>query len=219
MTAIPMRAHALVVAALLLLSACATPFQSRVSRFQEMPAPSGQSFVIQPADSAKSGSLEFEQYAGLVRQNLISQGYAPAPSPSAATLVVELDYGVNNGREKIDTRPGTGMYGPWGPWGWSPYYGRYWGRGWYDPFWGPWGWGGWDQPEVYSYTVYNSFLNMRIMRTGNGQRVFEGRAEAQTRSDDLTTLVPNLVQAMFTNFPGNSGETVKVKIPPPAKGK
>src|SRR3546814_14118108 len=85
----------------------------------------------------------------------------------------------------------TGMYSPWGPWGWSPYYGRYWGRSWYDPFWGPWGW---DQPEVYSYTVYSSFLSMKIMRTGGGDRVFEGRAETQTRSDDLTSLVPNLVK-------------------------
>src|SRR3546814_3677474 len=100
-----------------------------------------------------SSDLEFAQYAGLVRQQLMAQGYAPAPSPSAASLVVELDYGVSGGREKIDTRPGTGMYSPWGPWGWSPYYGRYWGRSWYDPFWGPWGW---DQPEVYSYTVYRS---------------------------------------------------------------
>src|SRR3546814_11512060 len=48
------------------------------------------------------------------------RSYAPAPSPSAASLVVELDYGVSGGREKIDTRPGTGMYSPWGPWGWSP---------------------------------------------------------------------------------------------------
>src|SRR3546814_1494938 len=67
-----------------------------------------------------SSDLEFAQYAGLVRQQLMAQGYAPAPSPSAASLVVELDYGVSGGREKIDTRPGTGMYSPWGPWGWSP---------------------------------------------------------------------------------------------------
>src|SRR3546814_20417429 len=98
------------------------------------------------------------------------------------------------------------MYSPWGPWGWSPYYGRYWGRSWYDPFWGPWGW---DQPEVYSYTVYSSFLSMKIMRTGGGDRVIDGRADTQTRSDDLTTLVPNLVKAMFTNFTGRSGETVR----------
>lgn len=212
-----MRFHALIAAALLTLSACATPFQSKVSRFQQMPAPAGQSFVIQAADTAKAGGLEFSQYAALVRERLMAQGYQPAASPAAATLVVELDYGVNNGREKIESRPG--MSGPWGPWGWGgwgPYYGRYGWHGWYDPFWGPWGW---DQQEVYSYTVYNSHLAMKITRTGTGDRVFEGRAEAQTRSDDLTTLVPNLVQAMFTNFPGHSGETVRVSIPPPAKSK
>lgn len=209
-----MRIQAFIVAALLTLSACATPFQSKVSRFQQMPAPTGQSFAIQPADAAKSGSLEFSQYAALVSAKLVAQGYQAAPSAAAATLVVDLDYGINDGREKIDTRPGTGMYSPWG---WGPYYSRNWWRygGWYDPFWGPWGWG--YEPEVYSYTVFNSFLSMKITRTGTGDRVFEGRAEAQTRSDDLTTLVPNLVEAMFTNFPGRSGETVKVKIPPPGK--
>src|SRR3546814_1079487 len=67
MTSVPMRVQALVAAALLMLSACATPFQSKVSRFQQMPAPAGQSFVIQAADSSRSGSLEFAQYAGLVR--------------------------------------------------------------------------------------------------------------------------------------------------------
>jgi len=29
--------------------------------------------------------------------------------------------------------------------------------------------------------------------------------------------VPNLVQAMFTGFPGNSGETVRITVPPPQR--
>jgi len=207
-----MRSFAIMsVAALLALSACATPFQSRVSRFQQMPAPQGQSFVIQPRDEKMAGSLEFRQYADLVARQLQAQGYQRAASAQSATLMVDLDYGVNNGREKIDTRPGTyGPWGPWGPWG-RGYYSRYYWGGWYDPF------GPWDQPEVYSYTVYNSYLKMRIVRTGSGDPVFEGRAEAQTRNDALPNLVPKLVQAMFTNFPGHSGETVQVRIDEPRK--
>src|SRR3546814_19550325 len=55
------------------------------------------------------------------------------------------------------------------PWGWGPYHSRYWWRGgWYDPFWGPWGW---DAPEVYSYTVYSSFLDMKITRARTGESV------------------------------------------------
>src|SRR3546814_486779 len=102
-----MRIHAFIAAALLTLSACATPFQSKVSRFQQMPPPSGQTFVIQPADRSKAGSLEFGQYADLVRQQLFARGFQPAPSQGAATLVVDLGYGISDGREKIDTRPGT----------------------------------------------------------------------------------------------------------------
>ena len=35
-----------------------------------------------------------------------------------------------------------------------------------------------------------------------------------SRSDDLTYLVPNLVEAIFTGFPGNSGETVRISVAP-----
>ena len=213
-----MRINPLLPALLLMLAACATPFRSEVARFHQMPAPQGQTFTIQSSDSQLSGGLEFQQYAALVRQQLIAQGYQPAASAAQATLVVDLDYGVNNGREKIDTRPGSSFGYGWGPYPygfgpWGGWYGRrYWG-GWYDPFWGS----GWGAPEVYSYTVFNSFLDMKITRAADGARLFEGRAEAQTRDSNLTRLVPNLVEAMFTNFPGRSGETVKVKIEPPSR--
>jgi len=197
------------------LAACASTFPAQVARFQQMPAPTGQTFVIQAKDQAKSGGLEFSTYANIVRDRLIAQGYQPAASPQAATLVVNLDYGVSNGRERLATRPGFGPrwagYGFYGHPFYYPY-GRlrhpyYWGF--YDPFWGS----PFDQPEVYSYTVYNSFVDMEIKRAGTNESVFEGRAEANTRSDDLTRLVPNLVQAMFTNFPGRSGERVRVNVP------
>ena len=213
-------AKILALAALSLLAACATPFRADVHRFQALPAPEAQSFYIQPHDVKKAG-LEFSTYANQVRDRLYAAGYRPAASAGAATLIVDFDYGVSNGREKIATRPGIG--GPGFGWGygfgsWGPRYGRY-GRGYYglgvwDPFYGPWGW---DQPEVYSYTVYRSFVAMKINRTSNGESVFEGRADATTQSDDLPALVPNLVQALFTNFPGRSGETVHVTIDPPKK--
>jgi hypothetical protein len=210
--------------ALLALGGCATGFPAQVSRFQQMPAPQGQSFVIESADPAERGGLEFSQYANLVRQNLIAQGYSEASSRDAATLVVSLDYGVDEGRQQVIERPGFGRpfgygygfgYGRFG----RPYYSRfgYYGRrspfyfGWDDPFWGL----GYDDIDV--YTVYNSFLDLDIRRTGDGQKVFEGTAKARSRTDDLRTLVPNLVEAMFTGFPGNSGEQVKITVPPPAR--
>jgi hypothetical protein len=52
------------------------------------------------------------------------------------------------------------------------------------------------------------------IRRPDGQSVFEGTARARSRTDDLRALVPNLVEAMFTGFPGNSGEQVRITVPP-----
>jgi hypothetical protein len=205
-------------AALLALGGCATGLPTQVSRYQAMPAPAGQSFVIQAADPADRGGLEFSRYADLVRRHLIEQGYSEASSAQAATLVVSLDYGVDDGRQQVVTYPSSrfGRYG-YGGFGYRPYWSRFGGYGrfrspfyygWNDPFW----FGGYGD-DIDVYTVYTSFLDMDIRRP-DGQSVFEGTARARSRTDDLGVLVPNLVEAMFTGFPGNSGETVKITVAP-----
>ena len=204
-------------AALLGLSACVTGLPTQVSRFQAMPAPAGQSFVIRAEDGDKTGGLEFSQYATLVRQNLTTIGYREASSDRDATFVVTLDYGVDQGRERVVASPDP-FGDPWGyrGFGYRPFYGRYYGGfgrfrspffwGWHDPF-----WGGYD---VESYTLYTSFLDMDIRRTSDGQSLFEGHAQARSRSNELPRLVPNLVEAMFTGFPGNNGETLHITVMP-----
>ena len=206
-------------AALLALGGCATGLPTQVSRYQAMPAPAGQSFFVQAADPEDRGSLEFSRYAGLVRQHLIEQGYSEAPSPEAASLVVSLAYGVDDGRQQVVTRPAMGWsrFG-YGGFGYRPYWSRFGGYGrlrspfyygWDDPFW----WRGYGE-DIDVYTVYTSYLDMDIKRSADGQSVFEGTARARSRTDDLGVLVPNLVEAMFTGFPGNSGETVKITVAP-----
>jgi hypothetical protein len=212
-------------AALLLLGACTTSFRANVARFQQMPPPAGESFIVQAADPRLQGGLEFQQYARLVSDRLAAQGYRPAEGSGAATLVVTLDYGVDNGHEQVVTSPGFG-YGPSfgpgfayrrGPWGYGgfgrPYYGRGFYYGWADPFWyQPFGY-----PEISSYTYYVSHLDLKIRRTGDGRTVFEGRARARSVDASLPHLVPNLVEAMFTGFPGRSGEEMMITVPPPPK--
>lgn len=204
-------------AALLGLSACATGLPTQVSRFQAMPAPAGQTFVIRAEDRDKNGGLEFSQYADLVRARLTGLGYREAASPSDAAFIVSISYGVDQGRERVVATPD-----PWSdPWsyrgfGRRPFFGSYYGGfgryrspffwGWHDPF-----WGGYD---VSSYTLYTSFLDMDIRRASDGQSLFEGHAQARSGSNELPRLVPNLVEAMFTGFPGNNGETVRITVMP-----
>ncbi|MBV7257246.1 DUF4136 domain-containing protein [Pacificimonas sp. WHA3] len=202
---------AVLAGALLLTSACASSFSADVSRFQRLPAPTGESYTIVAMGDEETNSLEFQNYARYVAAQMNAQGYTEVSNPDDATMIVSLDYGVNDGREKIASRPGTRFGGFYG-WG-NPYY---YGRGYYrrpifyDPFFHG-GFGGFND-EVYSYTVYSSFLDMNITRPG-GEPVFEGRAEANSRGDNLPELVPNLVTAMFTDFPGMSGKTIRVRVP------
>lgn len=198
------------------LAACASPFRADVSRFQsQLPPPQGQTFAVVADDPQMAGGIEFGQYANLVTNQMTALGYQPAP-PEQAQLLVRFDYGVDNGRERVRSTGFGGGFGPsayWDPWygygyGRAGFYGRRgpWAYGWYDPF--------FDRPQITSYTVYTSGIDLKIDRRADGQRLFEGQAEAVSTSDRLPYLVPNLVEAMFTNFPGNSGETVRITVAP-----
>jgi len=205
-------------AALLMLAvaACASPFNANVKRFQsQLPAPSGQTFAVVADDPALAGGLEFSQYARLVEAKLAAQGYTPVAEPANATLVVRFDYGVDKGRERVRA---TGFRDPF----YSPWYGYgrfgYRGGGFYRP--GLWNYGFYDpffDNDIQSYTIYTSGIELKIDRRADGARLFEGNAEAVSTSNRLQYLVPNLVEAMFTNFPGNSGETVRISVAPEKK--
>ena len=215
--------------AALALAGCATPFRADVARFQtQLPAPQGQSFVVEAGNPALAGGIEFSQYANLVAGELTRYGYRPATRGESADLVVRLDYGVDKGRERVVSSPGFGdpWYGGYGGYGRGFYRpviisgrgGRRYIYGYRDPFmWGGFG-PGWGGNDVSSYTVYTSGLNLQINRAADGSRLFEGSAEAQSRDNNLQAIVPNLVEAMFTGFPGNSGERVKITVAPPEKG-
>jgi hypothetical protein len=208
------------------LSGCATGFPAKVSRYQAMPAPQGQSFVVVPMDPRAIGGLEFSRFAGMVAQAMQAHGYVPAASINQATMVVRFGYGVDGGTVHYDRDPFGYGYGGFG-FGSSfhhrgfyrPYYSR-WGYrhspffyGWDSPFGSPFGYGG----GLTSYTVYKSRIDLEIRRKSDNAALFEGRAQARSHNDNLAVLVPNLIEAMFTGFPGRSGETVRITVPPPPR--
>lgn len=233
MTRLKLAAAAMLGAAVIGLSGCATGFPAQVSRYQAMPAPAGQSFFVVPMDPRLNGSLEFQRFGGYVAQAMAAQGYTPATSAQGASLIVNVGYAVDQGTTEYQSDPfnsgygGYGGYGGFGRGGFGiglggsfgrPYYSRYGGihsafyYGWDDPFWYGGGRGG-----IESYTVFKSNLDVDIRRAADRQSVFEGHARARSETGDLTRIVPNLVEAMFTGFPGRNGETVKITVPPPGR--
>jgi hypothetical protein len=233
------------------LAGCTTGLSTKVSRYQAMPVPAGQTFYVVPAEGV-SQNLEFNRYAALVSQQLAAKGYTPAGAPQLANMIVRLSYGVDEGQREYTVDPlarsryGYGGFGYNDPFyrsrfGYGGYYdpffdpfygsrfGRpYWSRfgyygarspyyyGWDDPFWysSPYaGYGYGYRDPIRSYTVYKSYLDLDIVRKADNAPLFEGHAKARSQTDEMGVLVPNLIEAMFTGFPGKSGETVKITVP------
>lgn len=209
---------ALLGVAALGLSGCATGLPTKVTRYSAA-IPQGQSFYVVPGPGVQGG-LEFNRYASIVSQQMEARGFRPAGAPGVADMLVQVSYMVDQGTREYRADP---FYDPWyggyGGFG-RPYFSRYgyYGRryrspfywGWDDPFW--YG-GGFGPDPIRAYTVYKSELNLDILRRTDNQQLFDGRAVARSQTDELQTLVPNLIEAMFTNFPGYNGETVKITVP------
>ncbi len=200
------------------VSACSSTFKSNVSRFHELPAPKGETVMIVPSDPAKNTSLEFASYANMIGSYLARQGYEAAGN-GEADLVVELDYSVDDG--KVMVRRYSSGFGYGYGYGYHHYghfryfshfrhFGHY--GGYYSPFYG-FGYGYPHDRDVRSYVNYTRKLTMVIRPNKDGARnLFEGTVESTGRSNDLAQLMPHMTQALFTNFPGQSGSTDKIVI-------
>ena len=223
-------AAALLGVAALGLSACATSLPTRVTRYS-VAIPQGQSFYVVPADGFMRG-LEFNRYAGLVSQQMTAHGYRQAASTAQADMLIEIGYGVDEGTTEVSVDPfaRSRYYSPFYRGYYDPFYGGYFGRpyysrygyygyrspfyyGWDDPFWYNSPYAGYGPDPIRQYTVFKSQLDVNIVRRVDHAPLFEGHAMARSQTDELGTLVPNLIEAMFTNFPGENGKTLKITVP------
>lgn len=178
--------------------------QADVTRFHAPPVAAPHSFTILP-DAAQTGSLEFESYAQLVAAQLQARGWRPvAAKPGAgAETVVLLHWGAGPPHTEVWSSPSS-VYGGAG-WGGRPWY----GGGIWDPF---------PYTETRSVTYHVKWASVDILdgpgwRSGSAVKLFEARAVTEGTSPAVAPAVPYLITALFTNFPGASGSTVRVQVP------
>ena len=187
---------------LLLLASCTSFLRSDVVTFHEGPLPAGETIRVVATDQDKAASLEFRSYARLIAGELEKIGYTPIVDPSApAMLVASIDYSVENGPLDLQLDRPTPLFVRY-----HFYYGRF-----RDPFY----FGidnNWNR-QVISTPSYIRNFTLNIERNDEpGSRLFEGRVRSVGRQAQLTQIMPYLVTAMFTNFPGESGVTKMVTI-------
>ena len=194
---------------LLALSACTTTkyVVSDVTRFHELPGSgNGASFAIVPSDDDQQTSLAFKTFSDVVADALQARGLqAFSGDGSSPDYVVTFSYDVEGPSPDTYSRYGAGRYGFGYGFG---YYGRYGGFG-YGP-----------GNDVRTKQIYIRRVDLDIFEgpsygTDSAKRVFEGHAVSEGTTNQVEPVLPYMIQAIFRDFPGASGESVKVKVEVP----
>jgi Domain of unknown function (DUF4136) len=209
---------------LALAAGCAATVTTQVTPFHDLTGSlEGQRFVIVPTPEQQA-SLEFSTYADLVRQALVGKGLVDAGNDRAsADLGVSMSYEVLG--HGSTPRPLTGTTGSFGfGAGSGGFSGGAIGIGIGFPI------GGGSSGEL----AFQRTLHVRIdrLRAGNGEaaaptpgrspppgmpapanRVFEARAISEGESASIAPVMRAMVQAIFDEFPGESGKTRVVSVP------
>ena len=192
------------------LAACVSPkyVVSDITRHHSLPrAPSGESFVIVSTDDEQEESLAFDAYAGLITQRLSGLGLKSFDGESATPdLVVTLKWSVEGPSPDVKSRS-TGIgYG----FGYGHRYGHF-GYGYGDPFENRT-----STKQMYVRKVDLVIYDGMTYNTENPTRVFEGSAVSTGTNGQIEPVMPYIVQAIFDQFPGASGETRtgRIEVPP-----
>jgi Domain of unknown function (DUF4136) len=202
-------------AVLLALSACASPkyVTSDVTRFHTMSSPtSGQTFAIIAASPEQEQSIAFKQYGDLINARLSALGLKQfsGNTPTSADYVVTLDYEVLGPTPDVRTQGGGNFSFGFGYSNWSRPFSY--GIG-YDSFF-----------DNFNYTETRQLFARRIQVnmyrgasyvSGPKSRVFEVRAVSLGLNSQIEVVMPYMLDAVFQDFPGQSGRTrtVSVQVP------
>lgn len=190
------------------LSACANSYNADVVRFYDQPLKPNATVKIRPASGFENGP-EFRLYADMVIKKLSGLGFQPAKD-SEPELIVEISYGVREQSYRHRFYSSLiGFYPGFYQFGYTPiYYPRYYSSFWfgsrmYDPFFYPY--------DPYFVPKNERVLNMSILKP-DGTVMYEGRVTSVGYTGQLSKGMPYLVEALFKNFPGESGVVTNITI-------
>lgn len=197
------------------LAACASPITAKVTSFNQWPPDTaGSTFsFIRPVDALND--LEQQAYEGKVQVELEKLGLKRAAPGQVGRIQVDVITG-NGARNKQFREPvyrDNYIYHP-------PYRDAVGNV--YGGFWAPDQFGSrYVGDRTVTRTVQVSSLRLRLLDSqasnpsvapGKARAVFESRAVYEGSNEDLATLVPFLVRAVFDDFPGQNGKVRTVQF-------
>jgi hypothetical protein len=201
----------LVIAVLGFLTACATPITAKVTSFNQWPTDTtGAVFsFVRPVDALND--LEQQAYEARVQTELEKIGLKRAAPGQVGRIQVDVitGNGTRNKQFREAIYRDNYIYHP-------PV--RDAAGNVYGGFWAPDQFGSrYVGDRTVTRTVQVSNLRLRLLDSqgnapGKPRAVFESRAVYEGENEDLATLVPFLVRAVFDGFPGQNGRVRTLKF-------
>ncbi|NOZ65280.1 MAG: DUF4136 domain-containing protein [Alphaproteobacteria bacterium] len=182
---------------ILSLAGCSKAIVSDVTRFHNLPTPNAETIEVVSLDPALQNSLEFGQYAELVGRHLGSVGYLPAKN-KPSDLIARIAYGAR----PVDSLTNDGPRSSVGIGVGSGGHRTNVGIGLSFPI-------GNSEPKQ----EYIRLLALEIIRRSDGVKLYEGQVSSRGK-ESLPLVIPYLVDALFRDFPGESGTSSRVKVSP-----
>lgn len=183
-----------------MLGGCATAVAPvDVTRFHTGAVPQGGTVALMPATDIDGSAIEYRTYANAVAAALARTGFtvADAGTRAALTATVGYDVAVQRPYGRGSSPVSVGVGGATGS------YGSGVGVGIGIDLSGP--------PKP----VIATRLSVRLSRAGSGEALWEGRAETAAKEGTPAAqrgiAAAKLADALFRDYPGQSGATITVK--------
>lgn len=207
------------ILAVLIVTGCATPprvVTNNTAFYVDAFAPRGSISVVS-GEADVNGSLEFAAYKKKFESKLIASGYKIENDPNNADFIGLVAYGIDNGETSTVSTPIFGQTGGGSTYSSGTVYSSggsatYSGSSYTMPTYGVVG------RSTGPVTTYNRAIALDIVeaqsfKEGNPKKVYEGRTKSKGSCSVIVEVFDEMLEAMFTDFPGENGRNRKQDVP------
>lgn len=204
--------------AVIILTGCATPrvVTNNTAFFVDSYAPRGTISVVSGKEEVNN-SLEFAAYRRKFEKKLSEVGYAIESDPNKADFIALVAYGIDNGETSTVSTPIFGQTSGGTTYSSGTVSGsggsvNYSGTSYTMPTYGVVG------SSTGSVTTYNRAIALDIVeaksfKEGKPKKVYEGRTKSKGSCSVIVEVFDEMLEAMFSDFPGENGRNRKQVVP------
>ncbi len=195
---------------------CANSIRTTTTTFYAPDHQQRGAIIVVASDHQTNHSLAFKHYQAKFNEKLKAQGYTIAPSIEASDYIALVSYGIDNGKSSIVSTPIVGQIGGGTEYRSGTVYvdgkkTNYSGFYYSMPIYGVVG------SSTHTVTTYTRAIAMDIVKTDsfkskNPIKMYEIRAKSIGNCAIMLEVFDEMLQAMFTNFPNESGKAITVSV-------